>query len=152
MSYRFSSLHTKSWVQKTCQKVVKSTNFWRAKPVTTLVTKKTSFWRPRKSHRQKFVKSLSKSCPFDGVLGGNLFQPGQKPVNLTAMGRLLSSLNLSKIGQKLVKWQEKPWQVEICQIEDPTQSYWLFFDNLDDPQDFVWFILDIIAHSAWLQL
>ena len=25
------------------------------------------------------------------------------------------------------KWQEKPWQVEICQIKDPNQSYWLFW-------------------------
>ena len=54
-------VHTKSWAPKTCQKVVKSTIFWPAKPVTTLVTKKTSFWRPRKSHRQKFVKSWNLS-------------------------------------------------------------------------------------------
>ncbi len=50
--------HTKSWAQKTCQKIVKSTNFWQAKPVTTMATKTTSFWRPKKSCRQKLVKSI----------------------------------------------------------------------------------------------
>ncbi len=40
-------------------------------------------------------------------------------------------------SQKLVKWQEKPWRIKICQIEDPNQSYWRFFDDLDDRRDFV---------------
>ncbi len=64
------------------------------------------------THKILGPKNLSKNCQVD---------------------KYLTSLTCHYAGDE----KDKPWRVKICQIEDPNQSYWLFFDNLDDPRDFV---------------
>ncbi len=78
-------------------------------------------------HTKSFgEKKSSKSCQMDGFLTrqGRRFGCDEKYEFLTTLKtRLVQNLSKSRpilrLCQKFVKWQENPWQIKICQIDDP---------------------------------
>ena len=53
----------------------------------------------------------------------------------------------------LSRWQEKSWLIKIPQIDDLNQSYWLFVDDTEYPQNFVCGLdHDVLKGKIWSHL